>query len=226
MNPESSKSEFWATAAGAIILVVVLFAFRAELGPILHGLEAAVARAGPVGPLVFVLVYAVWATLCLPGPLMLAAAGTLFASRPLVAISCIWLGDALAQAVAFQVARRWARQRIEAWLGDKPWFSWLQAQISKQGARAVFTVRLMPFFPNSLANYAFGLTPLSFWPYLLASVAGSLPNTALYVGGAAGVVHLVKHPVWEHDILIGLGVTLALLGLTYLALRTRRAEVS
>ncbi|MGE0489926.1 MAG: TVP38/TMEM64 family protein [Vulcanimicrobiota bacterium] len=222
MNPESKTSEVWVSAAGAIVLVLVLFAFRSEVGPVLHSLEAWVARAGPFGPLLFLVVYAVWATLCLPGPVMLAAAGTLFVAHPLVAILCIWLGDAVAQAAAFLVARRWARQAIEARLGDQPWFTWLQAQIERQGVRAVFTVRLMPFFPNSLANYAFGLTPIAFWPYLAASAAGSLPNTALYVGGAAGVVHLVKNPVWEHDVLIALGITLTVSAFTYLTVRRRR----
>lgn len=225
MNAESDRTEFWVSATGATVLVLGLFAFRSEVGPVLHGLEAWVARAGNLGPLLFLVIYAVWATLCLPGPVMLAAAGTLFAAHPLIAILCIWLGDAVAQAVAFLIARRWARQRIQAWLGDKSWFVWLQAQIERQGARAVFTVRLMPFFPNSLANYAFGLTPVAFWPYLAASAAGSLPNTALYVGGAAGVVHLVKNPVWEHDLLIALGITLVVSALTYLLLR-RRGEVS
>jgi uncharacterized membrane protein YdjX (TVP38/TMEM64 family) len=46
---------------------------------------------------------------------------------------------------------------------------------------------LSPLVPYSLSNYLYGLTAVSFWPYVLASWAGMLPGTLLYVYlGAAG----------------------------------------
>jgi len=209
---------FWPLAAVAI--VVVGFTLRGDVGPALHAIEAAVLRAGPLGPLLFIAVAAVWATLCLPGPILLTAAGTLFASRPVLAIACASIGDTIAQAVAFQIACRGARDKVKEWVGNKPWYLWLEDQISTRGAAAVFTIRLMPFFPNSIANYAFGLLNVPFGSYLAASWAGTLPTMIAYVGGTAGVVHILKRGHWEHDLWIALGIVVAV-SLVTLVLRKK-----
>lgn len=194
----------------AVVLLVGLgFGFRHEVGPVLHALEARVLQAGPFASLLFALVLAVWGALCLPGPLILAAAGALFPSRPLVALATVMLGDTLAQAGAFLIARHLARERVQARLGGLSWFRWLEDQTRQRGTAAVFTIRLMAFFPNSMASYAFGLTSVPFWPYLAASFAGSLLPTALYVFGAAGIVHLVRSPAVEHDLWLALAIVLA-----------------
>ena len=48
--------------------------------------------------------------------------------------------------------------------------------------------RLSPVFPFNLLNYAFGLTQVRVLDYVLASWAGTLPGTILYVylGSLAG----------------------------------------
>lgn len=193
----------------AVVVTAICFAFRHELGPALHELESAVQRSGPYGPLVFGLGYVVWAVLCLPGPLILAVAGTLFASQFWVAILTVSLGDATAQGIAFLLARRVARERVRKLVGHHAWFQWLEEQTQQGGFWRVLTIRAMPVFPNSLANYAFGLTAIGFWPYLLGSWAGSLPNIAICIGGTAGVVHLLKNRAWEHDLWLALGLVLA-----------------
>jgi uncharacterized membrane protein YdjX (TVP38/TMEM64 family) len=205
----------WIWSLAALLCVLLGFSFRDDVGPALQALENAIQRSGPFGPVLFTLVFALWATLCLPGPMMLAVAGTLFASRPILAIATVSVGDTIAQAVAFQIARRGARKQVQGWIGSKPWFVWLQQQIAARGARAVLTIRLLPVFPNSLANYAFGLVDLNFGRYLLASWAGTLPNLILYVGGTAGVVHILKNPRWEHDALIAVGVVVLLSGVAF-----------
>lgn len=201
----------WRLAVSAFVAVVVTalaFTFRHELGPALHELEKVVDDSGPWGPLVFGLGYIVWAVLCLPGPLILALAGTLFASHFWLAILTVSLGDATAQGIAFLVARRVARDRVRAMVGHHAWFQWLEEQTRQGGIWRVLTIRALPFFPNSLANYAFGLTAVDFGPYLLGSWAGSLPNIAICIGGTAGVVHLLKNHTWEHDLWLALGLVL------------------
>ena len=42
-------------------------------------------------------------------------------------------------------------------------------------------VRLSPVFPFNLLNYAFGLTNVRLWQYVLASWIGMLPATLMYV---------------------------------------------
>ena len=188
----------WLLAAGAVLALA--FAFRHDVGPLLHLLDTTVREAGPGAPVALALVIGLWGTLCLPGPVILAAAGALFSSRPLLAVATVMAGDTLAQALAFLVARHLARERVRGW------FQWLEKQTRERGAAAVLSTRLMAFFPNALASYAFGLMPLEFGPYLAASFAGTLLPTSLFVLGSTGIVHLLKNPVFEHDLLVALGL--------------------
>jgi uncharacterized membrane protein YdjX (TVP38/TMEM64 family) len=51
----------------------------------------------------------------------------------------------------------------------------------------VALLRLSPLVPFSISNYLYGLTPVAFGPYVLASWIAMLPATVLYVWiGAAG----------------------------------------
>jgi uncharacterized membrane protein YdjX (TVP38/TMEM64 family) len=215
----------WVWFIAAVVLVLGGFAFRGDVGPALHLMEKAVQNSGTFGPVLFTLVFALWGTLCLPGPIILTVAGTLFASRPVLGILCVSIGDTIAQATAFQIAKWGARDQVQAWLGSKSWFGQLEKQIEARGAQAVFTIRLLPVFPNSLASYAFGLLDLSFWRYLLASWAGTLPALAAYVGGTASVVHLLKNSDWEHDVWLALGVVVVLAVLTLLGSRRKTSSV-
>jgi uncharacterized membrane protein YdjX (TVP38/TMEM64 family) len=51
----------------------------------------------------------------------------------------------------------------------------------------VALLRLSPLLPFNLSNYLYGVTKISFWPYVAASWVGMIPGTFLYVYlGAAG----------------------------------------
>ncbi len=177
----------------AVLAVGLLgYLFRENLAAILKSVEDLVAAAGAMGPAVFAAVYGVWQTLLLPGAPLIGLAGTLFAAQPWVGMACISLGAALAQAVSFVLAQRYARDRVREQVGGKAWFMKLEHETENRGARAVLFYRLMMFLPQAPANYAFGLTSVRFWPYLLASVVGTLPSVILYIGGIAGLVQFLK----------------------------------
>jgi len=53
--------------------------------------------------------------------------------------------------------------------------------VGKEGFKIVLLVRLSPVFPFNLLNYAFGLTNVRLWQYVLASWIGMLPGTLMYV---------------------------------------------
>lgn len=202
-----------------LVLLGAGFFFRNDLIWTLAKLEAWVNQAGPEAPFIAAAFCSVWATLCLPGPPVLGLIGTLFADEPLVALLVVLFGDTFATVVGFQVTRHLGRERVKAWLGEKPWFHWLEEQIAARGLYGVFVVRMMPFFPNSLANYALGLTNLRFWPYLGASVAGSIPNLALYVFGSAGVVSLLREGFASPMSLGGGAIVLAAVSVALVALQ-------
>lgn len=175
-------------------LVVGLGArYGVQLSSLLYSLESTITEMRVWGLVLSTLVASLWAILCLPGPIILGFIGTVFSHEPLIGLLIVWTADSVAEWVGFVTARYFGREQVIERIGDKPWFTWLEEQIEQRGVYAVFLVRMMPFFPNSVANYALGLTSLRFWPYFIASVLGSLPNLALYIFGTAGVVNLVKH---------------------------------
>lgn len=42
-------------------------------------------------------------------------------------------------------------------------------------------LRLIPAVPYNLINYAYGLTPMTFWPYMLGSAIGIIPGTLVFI---------------------------------------------
>lgn len=181
---------FW-PAVGVGALLLVLYLLRSQVRPALAWLEVTVEQVGPYGPAVFLLAASIWAALLLPGPLILALAGTAFAERPLVGVATVSLGFAVTQGVTFLLTRTLLRERVLQAVGHKAWFIWLDEQVQKRGAVGVLVIRTIPVFPNSLANYGFGLTNIGFWPYLFASWLGTIPIISVYVFGTSGFVNLL-----------------------------------
>lgn len=172
----------------AVALLVLGYHFREQLSLVLAQLERTVGTFGPAAPVAMVVVCGVWGTFCLPGPLMQATVATMFSHTPWIALFVVVAGETVAQAVAFTLARYWGRESVAQRLNGQPWFMRLERQTERKGPYGVFLFRLMPFFPNALASYAFGLTSLTFLPYLVASWLGSLPKMVLYIFGATSLV--------------------------------------
>ncbi len=90
-------------------------------------------------------------------------------------------------ALAFLIARHFARARVEAFARRNATFAAIDRAVAQKGWRIVFLLRLSPVVPFSASNYLYGVTAVPFGPYVLASWIGMLPVTLLYVYlGAAG----------------------------------------
>jgi uncharacterized membrane protein YdjX (TVP38/TMEM64 family) len=170
----------------------LLFQMRRQVVPALNALEAWVSQAGMLGPILLILVIGVWLALLLPAPLVLGIAGTAYAHNPLLAVLVSSLGVGVAQCSGFLLTRFYLRESVSNKLGHRVWFQKLSQTVDKSGARGVFVIRILPVFPNTLCNYALGLTNIAFGPYLLASVAGSLPLVTVLVLGTSGLIHLME----------------------------------
>lgn len=192
------------------------FLYRSSLITGLYSLEATISEMDYWGPLLMTLVATVWAILCLPGPIVLGFIGTVFSSHPFIGLAIALAADSIASAFGFLVTRHLGRDRIKRWLEKKPWFQWLEEQAELRGIYGVFVIRMMPFFPNSLASYAFGLAKLRFWPYLISSILGSIPNLAVYVFGSAGAVHLIREGLGADTLYFALSVLLGTAGVLLL----------
>jgi len=97
------------------------------------------------------------------------------------------ISSTMAAAISFLMARYGLRSRVSKLASNYPVFRKLDRAIGKQGFKIVFLLRMSPLLPFAISNYLYGLTAISFGPYLLASWIGMLPGSVAYVlGGAAG----------------------------------------
>jgi uncharacterized membrane protein YdjX (TVP38/TMEM64 family) len=151
----------------------------------LAGVQRWVEGLGFWAPLAYGAVYVGAALLLVPGSVLTLGAGLIFgvARGTLVVV----LAATVASALAFLLARSVARGRVEGWARTSPRFEAIDQAVREQGWKVVALLRLSPLVPFSLSNYLYGLTAVSFWPYVLATAVAIVPGTLLYVSlGAAG----------------------------------------
>ena len=165
----------------AAVVAVMILAYLFEIGERIKSLQGWIESFGVWGPAIFVLLYAGATVAALPGVALTAVAGGIFGS--VVGTITVSLGSVFGAALAFLVARYFARSSIESWLADNEKFQKLDRMVEKQGAIVVAITRLVPLFPFNLLNFGFGLTKVPFWTYVLYSWLCMLPGTILYVVG-------------------------------------------
>jgi len=141
---------------------------------------------GVLGPVVVALFYIFACIFFIPGAIITLGAGFLFG--PILGTITVSIGSTMGAAAAFLVGRFFLRETIEKKIESNPKFSAIDKAVGDQGFKIVLLSRLSPVFPFILLNYAYGLTKVSFWRYVLASWIGMFPATVMYVyfGSTAG----------------------------------------
>ncbi len=141
---------------------------------------------GVWGPVVVALFYIVSCVFFIPGSIVTLGAGFLFGT--MIGTITVSIGSTLGAAAAFLVGRFLMRDMVERKVEGNPRFAAIDKGVGEQGFKIVFLSRLSPVLPFVLLNYAYGLTKVTFWRYVLASWIGMLPGTIMYVyfGSTAG----------------------------------------
>jgi uncharacterized membrane protein YdjX (TVP38/TMEM64 family) len=124
------------------------------------------------------------ALIFVPRTLMCVAAGIVFG---LWAIPFSLIGSTIGAALGFVLVRYFFRAPFErAALARPKWRAVLQA-VDEEGWRIVGLLRLGAPLPATVQNSLFALTRIRFWPYVIATAIGNLPQTILfvYLGSAA-----------------------------------------
>ena len=161
-------------------------------------------------------------------PVALAAGFSFGFGRGWVAVT---IGTALGAAVNFLVSRYVAREPLARRLRKNEKFRLIDEAIGREGWKIVCLLRFVPM-PFGLANYAYGLTAIRFWPYLLASIVAIIPaNTFLvYLGHAthsglavAAGAERPRHP--GEYVLLCVGLVAAFLALRHIS-KVARAAVA
>jgi len=195
---------------------------------LLEQLLSGIATLGPWGAIVFVLLYLVATVALVPGSLLTLGAGVLFGL--LWGSLVVFVGATLGSLAAFLVGRYGLRDRVhQRWIAGDERFQAIDRAISQQGFKIVLLMRLSPLFPFNALNYMLGLTRVSVWDYLLASI-GMLPGTIayVYIGVSfrdlatlfAGHAERSKTPIEWLLLAVGLVTTVVVTGLITRAARS------
>ena len=186
-----------------LILLIVMLERWLHLSRILDPgrVEGRLHAAGPLGPVLFILVMAVTVVSPVPTFPLDILAGRVFG--PLFGTLYAVTGATLGAVVSFFVARWLGRDLIARFL--KGHISFCQQCSDKLLTKVVFFARLIPAVSFDLVSYGSGLTKMSWTKFAVATFIGMLPLTSVYV--SFGPMLSVSRPVaW-----IGGAVVVALL---------------
>jgi uncharacterized membrane protein YdjX (TVP38/TMEM64 family) len=174
------RSRIGTVIAVVAVIAVLVTAFTVlPIGVWLTAFQGWVHELGPLGWLVYALVYAVCVTLFVPASILTLGAGAIYGLW--IGVGVVLVGATLGATISFLLARTLLRERIEHMTQGNARFRALDRAIAKEGAKIVFLVRLAPVFPFTYINYAFGLTGVATTPYVTASLVGMTPATFAYV---------------------------------------------
>ncbi len=188
---EVRKSFPIAKAILALVLVVA-FVMAVRMLPVAEWLDAFqrwVDGAGPIGYLLYAVVYVICCVLIIPALALTIGAGAIFGfveGSILVLISAT-----IGATAAFLLARTVLRHRVERMTSGNTKFRALDRAITREGTKIMWLVRLSGFPPFTWVNYAFGLTGIRLGPFVLTTFFGIIPGTLAFTwAGAAGAAAL------------------------------------
>lgn len=123
-----------------------------------------------------------------------------------------FLGAILNCSFMFFLARYVGRDRVAQLLEKRlspVWQQRLQGLDSSGGFALLVILRLVPAVPYNLINYAFGLSPMSFPTYILASAIGIIPGTLAFINIGDKALDVTSPDFW-----LAIGLLLLLLAVT------------
>jgi uncharacterized membrane protein YdjX (TVP38/TMEM64 family) len=175
-----------------VVALLVGFALLIRALPIVDVLEqfkAWVRGVGPIGYVLYVLVYIVCCLLLVPALALTLGAGAIFGFVGGAIVNVI--GATLGATSAFLLARTVLRHRVERMTSGSAKFAALDRAITREGTKIMWLVRVSGFPPFTWVNYAFGLTGIHISPFLMTTFFGIIPGTIAFTyAGAAGAAAL------------------------------------
>ena len=194
---------------GLTILPAFLFS-----GTTSQGIQSLIASFGIFAPIAYIALFALLPVVFFPVAVLAVAGGLLF--------GLVWgsvytlIGAAINCAVMFLLSRSVGRKCVQSLVEQRVSPSW-QARLKRADGRSGFLLlillRLIPAVPYGLINYAFGLSEMRFWPYMLASVIGIIPGTLVFINLGDKALDLTSPSFWiAIALIIALFVVTLLLG--------------
>ncbi|HEY5895113.1 MAG TPA: TVP38/TMEM64 family protein [Chthoniobacterales bacterium] len=186
-----------------------------------------VVELGPLGTLIFALVFAAGVLAAMPAAPFMIGAGMVFGFG--WGLTTGLVGAMIGGAFGFLIGRYLARDAVAKTLGHHPKFQAIDTAIGNEGWKIVGLLRMCPF-PFGLSNYLYGLTSVKFGQYLVATLFGILPSasflvyfgSALRAAGEATLNPSIKGSTGMY-VLLGVGVVAGVACLVYIGKIARAA---
>ena len=178
-------------------------------------LDAWLAWLGPWAPIGHMMLFALGTVAFVPGVVFSLAGGALFGPfwGSLWNLAGATLGATLAFLVARYIAGEWVARNAGGLLKR------LIDGVDAEGWRFVAFVRLVPFFPFNLLNYALGLTRIPLRDYVIATIVCMAPGAVAYTwlghagrGALSGEASAVRYGLLGLGLLAAIAVLPRLIG--------------
>jgi uncharacterized membrane protein YdjX (TVP38/TMEM64 family) len=173
-------------AVGVLILAAIVFAVRVlPVAEWLEQFKTYVRGVGPIGYVLYVLVYVLCCVFVVPATVLTLGAGAIFGFVQGTIVNLV--SATLGACAAFLLGRTVFRKRIEQKVASNPKLGAVDKAIEKEGTKIMLLMRLSGFPPFTWINYALSLTGVKFVPYAVTTFIGIIPGTAAFTYlGAAG----------------------------------------
>lgn len=197
---------------GLVVFVMVgVLVFQVTgLGEYVHPekIRSLILSAGPLAPVLYVVIYSLAPVLFAPGWILTIAGGLAFG--PVWGTILTVAGATIGATLAFLVARTMGREFVARLFKGK--FKALDEKSGDHGFQIIFSLRLIPVVPFNALNYVAGISNVKSKDYILGTFLGIIPGTFVYVYLGDSLANVYS---WQFLGAIGLLVLLSLIPLFY-----------
>jgi uncharacterized membrane protein YdjX (TVP38/TMEM64 family) len=163
-----------------IAVVVGALAFASWRLPLVDGFVRTaewVRGAGPLGVVVYALVFVVWSVLGLPASMVQGGAAWLWGP---LGVPFAWIVSTASAWLAFLIARSGLADLVRARFGGSTLVRAVDLASAEHGVRLVVLLRLSPLAPFNVVSYVSGLTRVRVGQAVGGTLIGSIVPVALY----------------------------------------------
>ncbi len=156
---------------------------------------------GPLGPVVYGLVYVAATLLGAPSMPFTVLAPVLFGAA--TGVCTMVAASSTSAAGGFLIARYLARDLVAARLAHSAAFVRLGALVEEHDWLLIPVLRTFPIAPFVVVNYGFGLTRIGFGRYFWWSAVAMVPSNVVLVLGARAIFDAITRGVVSWPIVAG-----------------------
>jgi uncharacterized membrane protein YdjX (TVP38/TMEM64 family) len=163
----------------SVIVIAVIVSHFLPIMEVITATQRRVISWGAWSVVCYPLLFALCNLLLLPGGILCVGSGFFFGLW--WGFLVVLVGNIIAAAIAFAVARSVGQEWFRSRIAQQPRLAVLVPAVEREGWKIVVLSQLHPLFPTSLVTYLYGLSRIPFGTYLLWVTIGRIPGLFLYV---------------------------------------------